>query len=307
MAEASFSVMYDGPALQEGRIPVGDLAPALLALGEVFDAAAADLYPELPAPTLEVEAPERGSFDAHLILHAVDAWEQAVDMFSSKEITALANLVQLTTGAAGLFALIRKLRGRRIREVENTNDPDEVIVTLDDGVEFVAATKLVRISRNPKARRAARQVVEPVKRLGINKVEIRSDDSQEEDEPVVVESSEAEAFELPTAEDGSEEVVDNVREAFVTIVKPDFEDGRWKVSDGSSRFGVEMEDQGFQDRVRRAAEVFRAGDTLRCIIRTSQWIVDGKLRSVHKITEVIEHVKAGEQLDFDSGDQGGPA
>jgi hypothetical protein len=143
--------------------------------------------------------------------------------------------------------------------------------------------------------------------LGINKVEIRSDDSQEEDEPVVVESSEAEAFELPTAEDGSEEVVDNVREAFVTIVKPDFEDGRWKVSDGSSRFGVEMEDQGFQDRVRRAAEVFRAGDTLRCIIRTSQWIVDGKLRSVHKITEVIEHVKAGEQLDFDSGDQGGPA
>lgn len=61
MAETTFSVTYDGAALQDGRMPVRELAPALLALGEVFRVAAAEVYPDLPTPTLEVKATKKGS------------------------------------------------------------------------------------------------------------------------------------------------------------------------------------------------------------------------------------------------------
>jgi hypothetical protein len=39
MSRAHFKVSYNGVALQEGRLDVRDLAPALLAVGSLFDAA----------------------------------------------------------------------------------------------------------------------------------------------------------------------------------------------------------------------------------------------------------------------------
>lgn len=60
MAETTFGVNYDGPALDDGRMPVRDLAPALLALGELFREASAELYPDLPPPALDVKATEKG-------------------------------------------------------------------------------------------------------------------------------------------------------------------------------------------------------------------------------------------------------
>ena len=36
LAETAFQIAYEGPALETGRMPVRDLAPALLALGDLF-------------------------------------------------------------------------------------------------------------------------------------------------------------------------------------------------------------------------------------------------------------------------------
>ena len=210
MAETSFGVKYQGPALEDGRMPVRDLAPALLALGEVFREAANELYPDLPTPTLEFQATERGSFDASLILSASDAWEQLTSMLTAKGPSALANLeaivlgVPLAYGAAdGLFKFIGKVGGRPIRAVENTDDPDRMRVILDDEVEIEAPAGTVKLYRNPKVRRAARDSIEPVKRPGIDSVEFRP----EQDGAFVVERRDVDAFDLPTVEDGADELV----------------------------------------------------------------------------------------------------
>ena len=60
MAEVDFAVEYDGPALQAGRMPVRDLAPALLALGEIFTDASRVFYPEREPVALNIEATREG-------------------------------------------------------------------------------------------------------------------------------------------------------------------------------------------------------------------------------------------------------
>ena len=300
MAETTFSVNYDGPALQDGQMPVRELAPALLALGELFRVAGAELHPDLPAPTLEIKATEKGSFDVHLILTASRAWQQVMNMLNEDGPTALATLEALIFGGSGatvgVYKLIKKLKRRKIEKIEATANPDVMKLILDDDTTIEAPAGTVKIYRNPAARKAARDSVAPARRKGIDKVEFSPESPDLE--PLTVEANEVDDFDLPTGMD-DDELVDDTREAVVSVIKTDFGDGRWKVSDGSNTFGVEMEDQGFKDRIDHG-EPFRKGDLLRARIRTVQFTKDGKLQSEHSLVEVLDHIKNGEQLSIDS-------
>jgi len=300
MAEATFSAYYDGPALADGQMPVRELAPALLAIGELFRIAGQEVYPHLPVPTLEIKATERGSFDIHLVVNAADAWEQVMNMLTGEGSTALTNLQALIFGSGsvgmGVYQFARFVKRRRIKKTETASQPDQMKVVLDDGTTLEAPAGTVKIYRNPSARKAVRDSVAPARRKGIDKVELQPESPQID--AVVVESGEVDDFDLPTGMD-DDELVDDTREAVVSVIKTDFGDGRWKVSDGSATFGVEMEDQGFREKIDHG-EPFRKGDLLRARIRTVQFTKDGKLQSEHSLVEVIEHIKNGEQLSIDS-------
>jgi hypothetical protein len=115
VAETTFGITYDGPALAAGTMPVRDLAPALLALGDLFTEASQVLYPDAGPVALNIKATDEGSFDVHLILEAKDLWDQLVDMFTSDEVTALVNLQNLViggVGSMGLIALVMKCGDR---------------------------------------------------------------------------------------------------------------------------------------------------------------------------------------------------
>jgi hypothetical protein len=113
---------------------------------------------------------------------------------------------------------------------------------------------------------------------------------------VTVKEGEVDNFDLPSGTE-DDELVDDIREAVVTVIKTDFGDGRWKVNDGTATFGVAMEDEGFKDRINRG-EPFRKGDLLRSRIRTIQSTKDGQLQNEHRLIEVIEHIKGTEQLNM---------
>ena len=298
MAETSFEVRYEGVALRDGRMPVRDLAPALMALGEVFRQAGMTLHPDLPPPTLEINATDRGSFVVDLILSAPDVWNQSVDMLVAEGSTALSNLESLVIGGYGVFKLTQKLHGRRIKSVEPTEDPDVMRIVVDDETVIETAAGTVKLYRSPPVRRAARDSISPVKQPGMERVEFRSAHDLD-DPPLVIEEDDVPAFDLALDDVQEDELVDDSRTVVVQLVKTDFEDGRWKVNDGSATFGVEMDDQGFKDRIDKG-EPFRKGDLFRCRIRTIQSTRDGKLQTVNRIVEVIEHIKRGEQLEMEA-------
>jgi hypothetical protein len=74
MDSASFVVSFNGPGVEDGRIHVRDLAPALLSLGRLIDAANIAVYGEKQPIKIEAKAISTGSFE--VVLQAVSSgWD----------------------------------------------------------------------------------------------------------------------------------------------------------------------------------------------------------------------------------------
>src|SRR5690242_8879708 len=173
VAETTFGITYDGPALATGRMPVRDLAPALLALGDLFAEASTVMYPQADPVALSIKATEQGSFEVQLILEAKDLWDQIVNVFDSETVTALVNLQDLVIGGGGLIGiigLVKKLRGRRVVREEPTPDPAQIKITLDDGTSLEIPSDVARLYRRISIRRKVRDVVAPLTREGVDEI-----------------------------------------------------------------------------------------------------------------------------------------
>lgn len=313
MAETTFGVKYDGPALADGRMAVRDLAPALLALGELFTEASTALHPDRPPVTLDIHATHEGSFDIDLILHAVEgAWESTEQLFGSDGVSALVNLRDLilgggTAGTIGLIEFIKWLRGARVKSAEPvdessaqeaTADPQALKVTRDkDGQPIEIPYEVFRLHENVTIRTKAREIVKPVQRDGVDCFMAQRD----EEVTVSVGKNDLPAFEAIEPVEDEEELPDTERPAIVQISGINW-GGKWRFTEGAeeSGFFATIGDTGFLEKIQKGIEAFREGDVLECVIRTKQRKVGTQLRAEHEIVEVTKHIAATEQLRIDS-------
>lgn len=263
MAELEFEVTYDGPAIQAGRMAVRDLAPALLALGEIFTEASRLIEPDRPPVALHIRATEHGSFTADLVLHAGSIWNQLIDMFSSQTATAIANLLAVVGGAGGLFAVLKGLRGRRVITQEAVGD-GQIRLTLDDGTVLEISGDTAKLLKSLTIRRRAVEVVRPLERGGIELLEFK----QSGETLITINEADREAFEVPESE---ETLTDDERTVVLEIASVAFVHGnKWRFSEGESTFHASIEDDRFLADVEGGAEAFRSGDLLRCRLRQTQ-------------------------------------
>lgn len=256
MAERAFSVTYDGPALSSGRMPVRDLAPALLELGGLFTEAGQVTYPDREPVALSIKATQEGSFEVYLILEAKKTWDQIVDIFGSDGVTAILNLKEIVLGGLGLFGLIKLLRGKTIVKQEPSPEPGHIRCTFNDGTVVDVPAEVLDLYKNVSIRKHARQVVEPLTSDGAERV-VFSDVTV----TVAVDSSEVQAFDVP---DGTQTPLgEHQATTVLQIAAPSFVDGnKWRFTDGNSTFYAALEDSEFVERVEQG-EPFRKGDMLR--------------------------------------------
>jgi hypothetical protein len=309
MAETTFGVKYKGQALADGRMPVRDLAPALLALGELFREASKELYPELPTPSLDVKANEKGSFDIQMVLAADGRWEQVVNMLSAKGPTALTNLLGLvidgTILGTGLIKMIQVIGKRKIKREEAADNPEQMRIILDDETVIEAPTGTVRLYRNPKIRRAARDSIAPLKRPEMEQVEFRPTGADAA--PVTVQAEDVGAFDLAAEPEGEETVSEQEIDVTLDVFSPEFEPGserKWRFGGLGESFMAKNEDPEFAEKVAKHEEVFGAGDQLEATVEIVQKRdpETGKIRDSRRVVRVKRVIKAHEQLYLSDAD-----
>jgi hypothetical protein len=266
-------------------MPVRDLAPALLALGDVFAEASRVLYPDNQPVALDIRATNEGSFNVLLVAHGPDLWDQIVRWLSSQEATALDHLKELVivSGASVLY-LIKRLRGRKIKREEQIGS-GQVRLTLDDETQIEVPAETLQLYRRVTIRKKAKDVVRPLNRKGVNRLDFR----EGTETTLSIEADDVSAFEVVEAE--AETVLEDVVERRLKILSVVFTEGnKWRFTDGDVAFSAAIEDTAFLERV-KLGEAFSDGDVLRCRMREVQSeSEDGKLSTDRFIVEVLEHI-----------------
>lgn len=304
VSNAQFTVVYDGEALRGNQMDVRDLAPALLALGDVLQQANHVLNGNRATVSVNVKAFKTGCFGISFEL-AQSCFDSVKGLFSSgssvRETLEILNLLGFTAkdvvvgSGLGLYWLIKKSRGKKpkqVKQLENGN----VCITFeeDDGkLEEVTVDKdVAALFADVEMREAVDKSLEPLRNEGVESFGVEQDGKRN----ILVTSSEVHYFRLPSIEPTEIPIDETPRECVLAIVSLSFkEDNKWRLSDGSAVFSVKINDRNFLRLVNDGA-AFAKGDMLKVLlITTASYSKDG-LKTEYTVVKVLEHVKLPRQL-----------
>jgi len=280
--DTTFSLLYDGPATEGGRIDVRRLAPALLGMHELVQEANIAANPGGQPVTLEVRAWRQGSFEVVLqvIEQAGRVVQQSIGILNAPGGVAGATLIAYVTAA---LTLIKAARGRRLRTVGQP-DSEHVIVALDDHRQINVHNVVVNMYRRGSVRRSTRAVVGPLRQPGIDRIRVESAHV----EPVTIDFSDLDAFDEWK---DPEPAVDTTNQVVLTIAALSFVEGnKWRFRNGNRTIWASIEDRDFWGRVERGEVAFTDGDLLRCALRVRQYVTEDGIDEEFAVLRVLEHI-----------------
>jgi hypothetical protein len=292
-SSANFRITYDGAALESHTIDVRELAPALLALGDLVESASHVLCGDKTKAKVEVKASFRtGSFGIDLVLSQT-LQNQVLAFFNSAEVTATLNastLVALLFGAGqGLVHVLKWLRGRAIKRIEASEKTATILTVDEDRLEVEKA--VIDLLRDRIVREEMARVLSPLEREGISSVGFGSDETIAE----IVTEDEILWFAAPPQEDVL--ILEDVRKMAFSIVSLAFkEDNKWRLHDGNATIHAAITDTVFLNRVDRNIETFAKNDILVCQVRVKQWQTGQGAKTEYVVEEILEHRQAARQL-----------
>lgn len=290
VSQVHFSIRFDGPALAAHTMDVRELAPALIALSDLLEAANKAADPQAPEVRVSVNGDFKGgSFGVDLVAVQTVA-EQLVAMLSGTTATAGANLLGLLGGLGlvgkGLIQVVRWLKGRKPSEIR-LQDNKAVFVLRAEETEEVLETDLItgRLYQTRIVRQLLAKTLRPLAREGIDVFMAGLDGKV---------SPKVTAQELPWFEASAAEpdvVADSTLPGvLLQIESAVFKDGnKWRVHDGQQPFYVEIADEAFLARVAAGLERFGKGDILVVDLRRLQLLTDTGLRTESQVLRVLEH------------------
>ncbi|MGH6838861.1 MAG: hypothetical protein ACREDT_08670 [Methylocella sp.] len=304
MDNASFIVSFDGPAVSEGRIDVRDLAPALLSLGRLIDAANSAINGDKVPIKIEAKALSTGSFEVHLDT-IISLWGTVKTLLDDPNAQAAKSLLEWIgliglPPAAGVIAVYRFLNGRKPDRVSPAQ-PNSFTITVGDQ-SLTVPFEVLRLYQDITVNRAFNEFLTVVEIGKIDKVEFRGEGSPKGTGAISLTPEDKNKFVL--SEPQPETVVDETRRLALSIRSLAFQEGnKWRLYDGQNTITAAIEDRDFIDRVNLNMIRFAKGDILICEVKTVQTqSIDG-LKTEHTVLRVIEHRQAPTQiaLPFHSG------
>ena len=304
MHRTVFEIAYEGSAVDNGTMDVRELAPSLLALGDLVENANKVIGDSDAQVKVVVKTGfKRGSFQIVLeMVHTLaEQIKLLIELPKSADPTAivlasLGLISQSTKVGISLIKLLKHLRGRNIERatiIDNGNIRLEILGE-NGKFEYIEVDEnTLKLYRDQRVRDNLNKVIKPLEQKGINKFSVREDDVTIES----IEKNELPYFDTP---DSSHEdhVTTSSRKAFVKLIEVAFEDNlKWRFSDGDNKFYASINDDHFLKEM-EFGKSFRKGDTLEIELETTQVVTSNGIKNEHKVLKVMKHLSKPQQISI---------
>ncbi|MBU3655392.1 MAG: hypothetical protein FGM23_03410 [Alphaproteobacteria bacterium] len=288
-----FRVVYDGDAVSDGEMDVGQLASSLLALGKLIEQAENIRSGESGRVRVRVKSDiQTGSFDVGISIHVADAVLDWLKNDGQPLATLLSLLgIHVMGVSKGVVQLVRWMRGRRVSS--QTVESGKTTIEVEDGEKIEVNPLVARMATDPLIRTQLEKFTAPLREDGVQ--QIRFEDSDKRVSETITED-EQDAFTVT----GDLEPSSTARfEATYQIKRLFFERGRkWRLYNGSQTIQAEITDEKFWKQIDRSEATFAKDDYLVCLVRMDQWITPSGLKMEYVIEQVLEHRTPPKQINL---------
>ena len=286
MSKSTFTITYDGPALQDGSMRIDDLAPSLMAVSRVFKLINAEVNHGAMDTNISVSGTKDGSFRVSLEVFVTSIKDMLANL--GVEVSGAASLVTLATA---IFTAVRFVRGRRYKVSDAEAGMMEIQITEENGktASIKIPAKAHDLSQNAPIVDSFIRTFLPLRQEGVDSVKI--DNAHDGSSVTVVEDDIGKLLTLGT---DSRNVEISLRSYVIecTIVRLSFEkDTKWRLRGGGMEFSASIEDDGFKRLVYNNRK-FARGDVLTCEIEQTETLTNGKMTAEHAIKKVQKHTQA---------------
>lgn len=300
-------IAYVGEALNSGAMDVNDLAPALLAFGNLVKRVNIVIGNEHPVHILlKADDIRKGSFDITLLLD-YNILEEAKLFMGFADETGLKALMDVLgmsiTAKESIFWLIKVIGYKRVKQAEKQQD--NVTIVLEDNTEITVNQNVYNVFLDYETRNFIEKVVAPVKKEGIDGFEIRNPGDYSDVKPTIsIDKTIVDCFNTPELETKVEPDIVFEQEMMLKIVSIVFDEKqKWRFSDGEAVFGAKIADDKFWRSIDDGTIAFRKGDRLKVMCKVVQRTGENdSLITERTITKVIKIIPKPTQikLDFES-------
>ncbi|MBW1615065.1 MAG: hypothetical protein JRJ49_00760 [Deltaproteobacteria bacterium] len=300
--EANLYVVYDGSALKNNEMDIRELAPALLAISDVFEETNRILNKKDTEISVKVKASfEQGSFGIDLAI------AQNFQIFSnfipdSDNIFEIATIMSMLgfnvkDGVKGLVHVIKRLKNRKIKKTEIKKNSAKIITEDNDYIENIEP-KTVELLNNPKIRKSLEQAIaKPLKSEGIESFACTNSIDKNKADFFIIKKSEGNYFIFQEEE---KIINEERRRAILKIVSISFvEKYKWRFKEEKDIFYAEIQDNDFIQKIKNRKVSFKEGDLLKVNFYICQkQMNNNQIKKEYYIEKVINHQASFSQLNL---------
>lgn len=276
---------------------VKDIAPALMALGELLEESNRLLNGDKARVAVNIKATNPGSVDILLSINqdlipairTLFAGQDATAIVNAAELLAIIGFIAKKTG--GIIGFLKWQKGRKIKNVL-TIEGKGYKIELDDGDVQDMSVNELKLFQSINIRKSLEIIIKkPLEQEGINKVSFNC----EENQFVEIGKEQKDYFVAPEVE---QELIDEKEEKMsLQVVGISFQQGgKWRFTDGNATFFAEIKDDEFLEKVRKNEEYFAQDDVYSVIAKKKQYLGKEGIKTDYEILKMLGHRCAAVQI-----------
>jgi len=310
-SKVNLIIKLEGPAIEEG-LNLFDLAPSLIAIGNVITESNKIVNPEGREIAINIKPFEKGSFIIDLYLFAQTNFDQILSFISSdyaEQIKTLLEWIGLTVAIGGvgkgLIQLIKFLKGKP-QNVEKLSSGD-IRYTNKNGQSFTTNEKVNKLYNNCVIQNNTYQGFgKLLQQKGINEINTYIKDDIKSLE--TIKKEDVEALKNFSEISGEENIINESESKIYLKFKRGSFDGdgnNWSFRIGNKDKDVivaAVKDDIFLKKVKSGEIRPNHKDTFKVILKTKQKMKNEELITSYEIMKVLEYTEAPKQMNiFNSG------